>query len=106
MRIKSVHNEIFIFDSSKMLKVKNKHFKAKSIAECPLPFVIKIFVLSIFEWPLKTGFTGVVICVSHWSLIILTTVRVKNILYMLLFLHAKFTTIILMYTNCLLIPNS
>ena len=25
-----------------------------------LPFVIKIFVLSIFEWPLKTGFT--VIC--------------------------------------------
>ena len=27
-----------------------------------LPFVIKIFVLSIFEWPLKTGFT-VVICI-------------------------------------------
>ena len=23
-----------------------------------LPFVIKIFVLSIFEWPLKTSFTG------------------------------------------------
>ena len=22
-----------------------------------LPFVVKIFVLSIFEWPLKTGFT-------------------------------------------------
>ena len=22
-----------------------------------LPFVIKIFVLSTFEWPLKTGFT-------------------------------------------------
>ena len=22
-----------------------------------LPFVIKVFVLSIFEWPLKTGFT-------------------------------------------------
>ena len=22
-----------------------------------LPFVIKIFILSIFEWPLKTGFT-------------------------------------------------
>ena len=41
-----------------------------SIAECSkgehsailstfikLPFVIKIFVLSIFDWPLKTGFT-------------------------------------------------
>ena len=27
VKIKSVHNEIFIFDSSKMLKVKNKHFK-------------------------------------------------------------------------------
>ena len=24
-----------------------------------LPFVIKIFLLSIFEWPLKTGFTVV-----------------------------------------------
>ena len=23
-----------------------------------LPFVMKIFVLSIFEWPLKTGFTA------------------------------------------------
>ena len=46
--------------------------QVKSIAECSkesilqyfrvlstfikLPFVIKIFVLSIFEWPLKTGF--------------------------------------------------
>ena len=27
MKFKSVHNEIFIFVSSKMLKVKNKHFK-------------------------------------------------------------------------------
>ena len=47
--------------------------QVKSIAECSLgehsailltfiklPFVIKIFVLSIFEWPLKTGFTVVV----------------------------------------------
>ena len=25
-----------------------------------LPFSIKIFVLSIFEWPLKTGFTVIV----------------------------------------------
>ena len=28
-----------------------------------LPFVIKIFVLSIFEWPLKTGLTVVLIYV-------------------------------------------
>ena len=27
-----------------------------------LQFVIKIFILSIFEWPLKTGFTVVVLC--------------------------------------------
>ena len=27
-----------------------------------LPFVIKIFVLSIFEWPLYTGFTVEVTC--------------------------------------------
>ena len=42
--------------------------RVKSIAECSkhsailstfikLPFVFKTFVLSIFEWPLKTGFT-------------------------------------------------
>ena len=41
--------------------------QVKSIAECEhsailstftkLPFVIKIVALSIFEWPLKTGFT-------------------------------------------------
>ena len=43
--------------------------QVESIAECStehsvilttfikLPFVIKIFVLSILEWPLKTGFT-------------------------------------------------
>ena len=40
--------------------------QVKSIAECSkailltfikLPFVIKIFVLSVLEWPLRTGFT-------------------------------------------------
>ena len=37
--------------------------QVKSIAECSLstfiklPFVYKTFVLSIFEWSLKTGFT-------------------------------------------------
>ena len=48
--------------------------QVNSIAECSkgehsailltfikLPFVIKSFVLSIFEWPLKTGFTVVII---------------------------------------------
>ena len=32
-----------------------------------LPFVLKTFVLSIFEWPLKTGFT--VIALMHVDLI-------------------------------------
>ena len=31
-----------------------------------LPFIIKIFVLSIFEWPFHTGFT--VLYNSHFSL--------------------------------------
>ena len=31
-----------------------------------LPFVIKIFVSSIFEWPLKTGFT--VLCLGSIGL--------------------------------------
>ena len=43
----------------------NRLMQVKSIAECTailltcikLPLVIKIFVLSIFEWPLETGFT-------------------------------------------------
>ena len=47
--------------------------QVKSIAECSailltfikLPFVIKIFVLSIFEWPLKTGFTVVLFILGN-----------------------------------------
>ena len=30
-----------------------------------LPFVFKIFVLSMFEWPLKTGFTVYHMCWDH-----------------------------------------
>ena len=30
-----------------------------------LPFVIKIFVLSVFEWPFKTGFTVFIFKVSY-----------------------------------------
>ena len=52
--------------------------QVKSIAECSkghseillafnkLPFVIKTFVLSVFEWPFYTGFTvGLSICNKH-----------------------------------------
>ena len=51
-------------------KTNYRLMQVKSIADCSkgehsaklstfikLPFVIKIVVLSIFEWPLKTGFT-------------------------------------------------
>ena len=53
------------------LKTNYRLTQVKSIAECSkghsailstfikLPFVIKIYVLSIFEWPFYTGFTGV-----------------------------------------------
>ena len=30
-----------------------------------LPFVIKVFVLSVFEWPLKTGFIVFFISLFH-----------------------------------------
>ena len=36
-----------------------------------LPFAIKIFVLFIFEWPLKTGFT-VIICNAFAILFVFT----------------------------------
>ena len=35
-----------------------------------LPFVIKIFVLSIFEWPLKTGFTVLLSIAQVWTVLI------------------------------------
>ena len=53
-----------------------------------LPFVIKVFVLSIFEWALKTGFTfninvvfllqGYVICPSEKRFLLLFTFLKKN----------------------------
>ena len=45
MKIKSVHNEIFIFDSSKMLKVENKHFKRV------LVFITEIVAIFIYAYP-------------------------------------------------------
>ena len=34
-----------------------------------LPFVIKIFVMSIFEWPFYTGFTLHVYSISFYSIL-------------------------------------
>ena len=65
-------------DQKLVFKTKYRLMKVKSIAECSplehsailstfikLPFIIKTFVLSIFEWPLKTGFT---VCIKHQGL--------------------------------------
>ena len=43
--------------------------QAKSIAECSikLPFDTKIFALSIFEWPFKTGVTVRDSMFENWS---------------------------------------
>ena len=61
-------------DLKLVLNTNYRLMQVKSIAECSLstfiklPFVIKIFVLFIFEWPLKTGFTvRTCVCVSlYW----------------------------------------
>ena len=57
-------------DQKLFFKTDYRLIQVKSISECSLlehsailstfiklPFVFKTFVLSIFEWPLKTGFT-------------------------------------------------
>ena len=57
--------------------------QVKSIAEhsailstfIQLPFVIKIFVLSLFEWQLKTGFT---VCVFVVNVLILVLINIFN----------------------------
>ena len=45
-----------------------------------LPFVIKIFVLSIFEWPFYTGFTACFGCSKEPSLKMLLSSTHCNIL--------------------------
>ena len=47
-------------DKNLVFKADYRLMQVKNIAECSfikLPFVIKICVFSIFDWPLKTGFT-------------------------------------------------
>ena len=66
-------------DLKLVFKTNNRLMQIKSIAECSkghsailktfiqLPFDIKIFVLSIFEWPFYTGFTGYELLISSQS---------------------------------------
>ena len=62
--VKPVLNSHSKMDQKLLFKTKYRLIQVKSIAESAilstfikLPFVSKIFILSIFEWPLKTSFT-------------------------------------------------
>ena len=46
----------------RLMKVKGEH-SAILLTFIKLPFVIKIFVLSVLEWPFYTGFTGLEILI-------------------------------------------
>ena len=51
-----------------------------------LPFVINIFILSIFEWSLKTGFP--VISFVHFPRVKQQTVHVKKVLFAFFSTHS------------------
>ena len=64
-------------------KTKNYRFmQVKSIAKCSikLPFVMKIFVLSIFEWLFNTGFTVQQMCnvCSTWFMVVIMSPLLTN----------------------------
>ena len=48
---------IIALGRSKVLQNAQREHSAVLLTFIKLPFVFKTFVLSIFEWPLKTGFT-------------------------------------------------
>ena len=54
--LKKKTKNMFFKTDYRLMQVKVLHSAILSTF-IKLPFVIKIFVLSIFEWPLKTGFT-------------------------------------------------
>ena len=60
MKIKSVHNEIFIFDSSKMSKVKNKHLKVLrlcGVIAAKQAVINEVYVIPIkYRYIAKNGF--------------------------------------------------
>ena len=61
------------------MQVKRGEYSAIVSIFIKLPFVIKIFVLSIFEWPLKTGFTVLPYCVHTGSVIALSRLPVVTL---------------------------
>ena len=88
--VKPVENGHSQKDQNLGFKTNYRLMQVKSIAECSkgehsailltfikLPFVIKILVLSIFEWPLKTGFTVLALIFPEAQTQIENILRVK-----------------------------
>ena len=66
---KMIFNTIY-----RLMQVKSIAEHSSILSTCiKLPFVIKIFVFSSFEWPLKTGFTVFDICNPWRSCSVLST---------------------------------
>ena len=56
-RPKWVQDRLSLNTGQKYCRVLQGEHSAKFLTFIKLPFVIKTFVFSIFEWPFKTGFT-------------------------------------------------
>ena len=67
------HNGLFPNAGQKYCRMLLEH-SAILLTFIKLPFVLKTFVLSIFEWPLKTGFT----VVTDWYQNGVSSVKLKN----------------------------
>ena len=52
-----IHDQLSLYACQKYCRMLQREHSAILPTFIKLPFVIVIFVLSIFEWPLKTGFT-------------------------------------------------
>ena len=57
------HDQLLLNAGQKYCKMLQGEHSAISLTFIKLPFVIKIFVISIFEWPFYTGFTVKCICI-------------------------------------------
>ena len=54
---KTVFNQLSLNAGQKYFRMPQGEHSAILLIFIKLPFVIKIFILSIFEWPFYTGFT-------------------------------------------------
>ena len=55
---RSQKDQKLVFKTNRLMQIKSIAEHSAILSNCiKLPFVIKIFVLSIFEWPFYTSFT-------------------------------------------------